>query len=240
MRAFSKLILWFLLSTMSIVKSVNVGTKGNSKEIANLGKTRATKNTFTDVVNNAFCESNLSPEDKMGKKTLEEVHSYAELKHDPRASLPDSFTVCSTVRTTGCQSYYWPKFFHILDNNRGQFLVPGLNHGSIDSRLSLNFHENSSPLLFGKVLPLFPSQWMRSCMAVNTTSGLIHWVVDGTLVLSEKFAEVKESKNRPKDLSRKLVLGASLYVGSWFASTVEVTNLNIYSSREDEELDSGW
>ena len=184
----------------------------------------------TDVVSLTFCESLLPAEEKMGKKTLEEIHTYAELKHDPRASLPDSFTVCSTIRTTGCQSDSWPMFFNILDNNRGQFLVPQLSHGSIESRLGIYFHENVLPLLFGKVPPLFPNQWTRSCMAVNTTSGLIHWVLEGTLVLADKFAEVKQSKNRPKDLSRKLVLGASLYGGSWTASTEKVTNLNIFSS----------
>ena len=91
----------------------------------------------TDVVSLTFCESLLPAEEKMGKKTLEEIHTYAELKHDPRASLPDSFTVCSTIRTTGCQSYSWPMFFNILDNNRGQFLVPQLRHGSIESGLGI-------------------------------------------------------------------------------------------------------
>ena len=46
----------------------------------------------TKVVNHAFCDSHIPEEDKMGKKTLEEVHTYAELKLDPRASLPDSFS----------------------------------------------------------------------------------------------------------------------------------------------------
>ena len=51
------------------------------------------KTIRTNVVNHAYCEASLSAEDKMNKKTLEEVHTYAELKHDPRASLPDSFTI---------------------------------------------------------------------------------------------------------------------------------------------------
>ena len=61
-------------------------------------------------------------------------------------------------------------------------------------------------------------------MAVNSTSGLIHWVVKGSLVLAKEFAEVKQSKNRPKDLSKKLVLGARSFGGSWTASTIDVTN----------------
>ena len=54
----------------------------------------------TNVVSLAFCESRLAAEDKMGKKELAEVHTYAELKHDPEASFPESFTVCSSIMTT--------------------------------------------------------------------------------------------------------------------------------------------
>ena len=32
----------------------------------------------TNVINHAYCKSSLSEEDKMDKKTLEEVHTYAE------------------------------------------------------------------------------------------------------------------------------------------------------------------
>ena len=78
--------------------------EASSNEIYVLRKTRAVAQT--NVVSLTFCESNLPAEDNMGKKTLEEVHTYAELKHDPRASLPDSFTVCSTIMTSGCQREY--------------------------------------------------------------------------------------------------------------------------------------
>ena len=85
----------------------------------------------TNMVSLAFCESGLPAEDKMVKKTLEELHTYAELKDDPRASLPDSFTVCSSTMTTGCQSFVSPPFFNILDNNGGQFMAPCQSCGNI-------------------------------------------------------------------------------------------------------------
>ena len=53
------------------------------------------RNTTTYVVNYEPCE-----EDYKGKGTLEEVHTYAELKNDPRDDLPSSFTICSSVMTT--------------------------------------------------------------------------------------------------------------------------------------------
>ena len=187
MRAFSKLVLGFLLTTVANVKIVNV-VQGNSNDIPQ-------KRQTTDVVNIAFCEANLPAGDKMGKKTLEEVHSYAELKHDPRASLPESFTVCSTIMITGCQSAEWPTFFNILDNNRGQFLVPEHSSRSIESKLGIYIPNGLGIYLPDDHVPLFPNQWIRSCMAINTTSGFIHWVVDGTLVLNRDLIEVKNSKS---------------------------------------------
>ena len=56
-------------------------------------------NDVTNVVSHAFCFTSLSAEEKMGKKTLEEVHTYSELKDDFCASLPDSFSICSTIKT---------------------------------------------------------------------------------------------------------------------------------------------
>ena len=67
-------------------------------------------------------------------------------------------------------------------------------------------------------------------MAVNTTSGFIHWVVDGTLVVANQFEEVKNPEHRPRDLSKKLLLGARSYGGSWFATALKVTNVGIFST----------
>ena len=41
---------------------------------------------------------------------------------------------------------------------------------------------------------------------------------------------MKDPREKPRDLSKKLVLGAIYYAGSWYASNTRVTNLNIYSS----------
>ena len=194
-----------------------LSAKGSSNQIP-------VKKPETNVVSLTFCESQLPAKDKMAKKTLEEVHTYAELKDDKRASLPDSFTVCSSIMTTDCPSYKWPVFFNILDENRDQFMVPYLSSGVIESGLQIGFKERETQLLIGKVPPLFPNQWVKSCMAVNTTTGHIRWVVEGSLVMDEDFVEMKNSK------SKNIILGARSYGGSWSAVSQKVTNLEIYSS----------
>ena len=45
------------------------------------------------------------------------------------------------------------------------------------------------------------------------TSGLTHWVVEGSVVLTSMSEEVKNSKRRLKDLSKKIVFGATTYGG---------------------------
>ena len=80
------------------------------------------KITSTDVISNVFCDKQISTEEKTGIKTLEQVHTYAKLKSDPHASLPDSFTVCSTLLTESCKSYAWTLFFTILDNQGAQLM----------------------------------------------------------------------------------------------------------------------
>ena len=90
--------------------------------------TKSEKCTY--VVNHSFCEVNLTPEDKEGKKTLEEVPTYAELKHDPKSNLPDSFTICSTIMDTNCHSEWFPLFFNLLDNQFETQVAPFLEKGS--------------------------------------------------------------------------------------------------------------
>ena len=101
---------------------VLLSAEASSSEMSTLQRTEAGSDD-TNVVSLAFCESSLPVEDRNGKKTLGEVHTYAELKHDRSASLPDSFTVCSTIMNTGCQSYSDLTFFNILDNNNDQCLL---------------------------------------------------------------------------------------------------------------------
>ena len=43
-----------------------------------------------------------------------------------------------------------------------------------------------------KLPPVFAHQWVRTCIAVNSESNLLHWVVDGTLVDNSTAPRVKK------------------------------------------------
>ena len=90
MRAVYLFFSFFMLFT--VAKGVNV-REPNSKQIIHQRRARETQKRLTDVVSLTFCDSSLAEDEKMSSARLEDVHTYAELKDDPRASLPDSFTI---------------------------------------------------------------------------------------------------------------------------------------------------
>ena len=182
----------------------------------------------TYIVNHAFCEATLPAEELELKQTLEEVHTYAELERDPGLNLPDSITICSTIMLTDCLSYSPPILFNILNNQTEQKVAPYLR-AHLSSRLGIWSTYSLSDIL-GMIPPTFPNQWTRSCMAINSTSGSVNWVVEGVLVMSMESEKLKQSLKLPKDLSRKLILGAISWGGQWKSVSNKVTNLNIFSS----------
>ena len=70
----------------STVKSFITEDENETKKSSNAASTY--------VINHEFCKSCLSEEDRgVKKKTLADVHTYAQLTDDNRASLPASFTI---------------------------------------------------------------------------------------------------------------------------------------------------
>ena len=180
----------------------------------------------TYVVNLEFCRSCLSKEEAGSKDSYKEVNTFAELKHDPRADLPAAFTICSSAMTT----YGWTKLlFNILGKDGNSWLQPFLGISSLKTNL---YHVK---WLKVKLPPVFAHQWVRSCMAIDSESGLLQWVVDGVLVHNATLELLRNnSANKPKDLTGKIVLGAfqsgssKKWQDTWLSN--QVANLNIFSS----------
>ena len=122
-----------------------------------------------------------------------------------------------------------PIFFNIVDDHFEQIMAPFIK-ASLDSRLGIYWSTWTIYDILGKIPPTFPNQWIRSCMAINSASGSIDWVVEGVLVMSMESKKIKDSFKLPKGLNRKLILGAVFYGGKWVSASNKVTNLNIFSS----------
>ena len=117
------------MSTFLTIVLIVFGSTINADEVKNLGRssriepTIIAKSATAHVVNHEFCYSCHPEDEKEMKDTLEEVHTYAELKRDPRADLPSSFTICSNVMTTyGSEQ----TFFTLLGKDGNKWLTPFL------------------------------------------------------------------------------------------------------------------
>ena len=100
------------------VQLLNLGQKGC------WGKVPVDKNAI--VVSHFFSWKDLTQEQKEPKMSLEDVHTYAQLKYSARASFPSNFTICSATMTPYGNEHL---FFSLLGGNGNQALFAG-THGA--------------------------------------------------------------------------------------------------------------
>ena len=160
--------------------------------------------------------------------------SYAELSHDPRANLPEGFTICSTIRPGFTFPNDMHVFFYLFDINGSALLNSVIQiimtKGDVDT---IHNWGNRKDLENGKrSLRAFPNRWIKQCASFNRTSGLYQVVVDGVFVTNQTLPEDKV-QNVPTDLSGKLFVGNRLELSS---TKTKVTNLNIYSNVHSIEV----
>ena len=112
-------------------------------------------------------------------------------------------------------------FFNLLGSDGEKFLKAVMIDGNL---LSTRYASKRIPTIF-------PNRWVRSCMAIDTVSGTIQWVVDGNLVENNTNVALLKDSTRPSDLNGKLILGAyQLATKSWWVMSNKLTNMNIFSS----------
>ena len=164
--------------------------------------------------------------------SLRDISNYAELKHNPRASLPSSFTICVSVLATTQHSAPGggPILFSLLGNDEKQWFSAKISQ--IGDFVGRKFkYPGANQFVNHDTVPVFPNEWVRSCIALNITSGFVQWVARGDLVDNRTFAGIAESKSIPKDLKGKLILGVFYdHSQQWCQQSNKVTNLHIFAS----------
>ena len=117
----------------------------------------------------------VNPDSEIGtlKKSLDDVPSLAVLANDLRAALPKSFTICSDIMSVYSTVKSRLMFFQLLGSNGELFLRAFIMNGR-------DFF--TTRIASGQIPQVFPNQWVRSCWAFDTVSGMIQWVVDGKLI----------------------------------------------------------
>ena len=174
------------------------------------------------VINHELCKS--SPK---GVSSLKEVPTYSELKYDPRASLPSSFTICLSVLVM--TNSLRPLFTLLGSDDQPWFSAEIERITPFDVR---RFWDRvASKYAKTDTIWMFPNQWVRICLTFNTTSGLVQWAARGELVGNTTLAE-KIANNAPTDLSGKVILGSVYYTlrAKWIPLSNKLTKLEIFSS----------
>ena len=164
------------------------------------------------------------------KESFPGVEAYARLVRDPTASLDSSFTLCSTISSPTPE---YQVFFTLLDTGGGHFLSAAFNNNEEkQGALPVLAIGHKPTYHYSNVSGwLFPTQWVRSCLAVSTDSGLVRWVVDGQLVEDRLVDTLQEaSGQRPTDLTGAILLGTMRRSSGWKSNANKVTNLNVFSS----------
>ena len=160
---------------MCILHNMFLSTQASDKlRTSNIvsSKMRGLSST-NQVVNLEFCTSCLNETQREWKATLEEVHTHAKLKTAPKSDLPSLFTLCINVMTT-----YGSKqtLFTLAGKDGNRWLAAQMQ---VDDNMTRFMHWDWAQ---AKLPHVFAYQWVSSCMAVNSETGLLQWVVDGTLV----------------------------------------------------------
>ena len=209
-------------------------------ELLSVNELNDNEGNLTPVVSHLLCEKYeaLCIEEIMGKNALGDVHTYATLNHDPRSSLPEAFTICSTLMTSR-GGYHWWLFFNLLGKDGNQLIAPYVfsddGGRGLETSFNVIFSGRSRKPMSVEIPQVFPRQWVKSCTAINTTSGFVQFVLDGVSVLTVNPKEVVGSSLSPPNLTENLILGALNFGGQWYAVSNKVSNLNVFSTFLSEE-----
>ena len=195
--------------------------KRPSRQVTEEGETK------TKVLSTVHC---ISCGGRKFQPNFEDLETYAQLSQDVKGLLPFSFTICATVSTPVVESYL--NVFTLLGEDGDSFLANEIYLSEDNPNSVFYYYINGAYVSTSRSVPLiFPNQWVRSCLAANTESGLLRWVVNGKLLEETTTETLKEnSGQKPKSLAGKLLIGPNKWIAGWTANSNKVTNLNIFTS----------
>ena len=187
--------------------------------INGFGKQQTISKTKLVVIHHETCPVETCPGDGLPGKT------YSELKYDPQASLPSSFTICVSVLIKTTESS--PSLFTLLGNDGQPWFGAKIDQN--ENFVGKHFHypvSNQKPEI--DTMRMFSNQWVRSCLALNTVTGSVQWVARGELVDNSTLPEI--TNNVPTDLSGKVILGSYFISVKWRSSRSKLTKFEVFSS----------
>ena len=147
------------------------------------------------------------------------ITDYVTLSNDPKANLPDSFTICNSLLVKFVSTNYDVVGMLKEDGSPWFSLELGTMQRNYEqmSETLLIFYENpvtgsSGISQFTSVhIPIVPHSWYHVCMGLDTVSGLLRIVVNGMKVVDEE----KDYFKNTQDWKSSSVMGKVLGRVGW-------------------------
>ena len=167
------------------------------------------------------------------------ITDYVILSEDPKANLPDSFTICNSLLVKFVSTNYDVVGMLKHDGSPWFSLELGTMQRNYEqmSETLLIFYENpatgsSGISQFTSVhIPIVPHSWYHVCMGLDTVSGLLRIVVNGILVVNEVKDYFRNTKSwKPRSIENKILLFKAHKNGFWSQQKSAFSNLNIFGS----------
>ena len=167
----------------------------------------------------------------------EVIKDFVTLANDPKANLPDSYTICSSVfvqfvttdkiviEMLKHDGSPWYLFELSATDRKYDSLTEVMTIWYADpvtGKTVLEYFSNTN-------IPIVPHSWYHICMGLDTVSGLLRIVANGRLVVNEEREYFRNTGQwKPKSLKGKLLLFKS-YLSVWYQNRGITSNLNIFN-----------
>ena len=160
------------------------------------------------------------------------IKDYVTLANDPKANLPHTFTICSSIYIKFRPGLKDVGIFEMFKEDGSpwfqlNYYIETLEFFYVNTSTGKSGHET----LKDAIIPIIPHSWYHACMGLDTVSGLLRIVVNGRLVVNEEkdyFKDTTESK--PASVEGKILIFKGYHAGFWYQHWGTVSNLNIFSS----------
>ena len=175
----------------------------------------------------------------------EVIKDFVTLANDPKANLPDSYTICSSVfvqfvttdkiviEMLKHDGTPWYLFELSATDRKYDSLTEVMTIWYADpvtGKTVLEYFSNTN-------IPIVPHSWYHICMGMDTVSGLLRIVVNGVEVVDEEKDYFRNTTNwKPKSLKGRIILFKGFMSGFWYLHKNTFSNLNIWSSVKSVEF----
>lgn len=159
----------------------------------------------------------------------------ATLMEDPKADLPEQFTICSSGFATnfgddsGIGGFLWVQ---VLNEGLGEWFFiyqhpSDLSKDTDNIYHSLWFNINGAYVYFGGFGSLNFNRWHHMCIGLDLAAEEVSVVANGVSLPEKKV----EGLGRPQSLTGRVVLGKNYFTGVWQQCHNLVTNLQVFKQK---------